>query len=146
MSQPNVDRSYHQRVKEDHAEMGRHLAELRSALADQGNILRLSTLLDEFKTELAEHFELEEEDGYFSDAVAHAPRLHDDADRLLEQHRELADRLGQLCQVAKDATPDVEWESIEAQVNQFIELLIQHERAENSLILDAYGQDIGTHD
>lgn len=104
-------------------------------------------VLPTLSTELHRHFELEERDGYLGEAVAFAPRLSGTAERLLKQHATLAEELTALLQSLRgDTGSEAWWGTFVAQGEQFIRSLVDHERAENELVQDAYEEDIGVED
>ena len=79
--------------------------------------------------------------------LAEAPRLTPNADRLLAQHEKLMEAIESLCTTIADASRGEDnGQQLEAVGNDFIALLIDHERGENSLVLEAYQQDIGSKD
>jgi iron-sulfur cluster repair protein YtfE (RIC family) len=145
MPQHKLDHDRLERIKREHADLGRQVAELRTALSDEGNFDRLTTLLGSLKDELVEHFEIEEGGGYFHEVVAFAPRLNSRAEFLLNQHKEMLQQLVAVCKSAMESSGR-DWRRTVNHVNEFIDTLIEHEREENALILDAYDQDIGAQD
>jgi hemerythrin len=147
MAEPKVDSDFLKKIKQEHAELGRLVSELRAALADQGNVAALSALLERLKAELVEHFAIEEAGGYFNEVLTEAPRLKANADLLLGQHEELMQKLKSLCNAAKHAAVSEEkWAQLVANANGFIASLIEHERGENYLLQEAYERDIGPED
>lgn len=118
--------------------------DLLGEVPDTGELVGV---LGSLSTALHRHFELEEQDGYLGEAVAFAPRLATEADRLLQQHPMLSEELTSLHQNASIAgMSDERWASYVNQAHKFVERLIDHERAENDLVQTAYEEDIGDKD
>ena len=147
MAEPQIDHEYLDKVKQDHADLGRLVTKLRGALDEGKDTSALAKLLAEMRDELVEHFRLEEDGGYLDDAVAYAPRLTGQAKYLLEQHKELLQLISGLCDaVPLDGPSNINWEQVQAKGDHFVKTLLDHERGENMLVQEAYEQDIGSQD
>jgi hypothetical protein len=97
---------------------------------------------------LTKHFALEEDGGYFVEALHHAPQLISKANQLLAQHPKI-------CTQAQHLVGDLQnrnsfskdwWDETRARFCEFRDELLKHEKHENGLLQEAYGQDIGSHD
>jgi len=115
----------------------------RSATIDE-----VSRMLAMLGDRLVKRFALEEDGGYFAEAIVHAPQLVSKANALLAQHPKmhiLAKNLV-LDAPAGDDQSDDWWLRTAALFKAFREEFARHESQENVLIQEAYHQDIGVTD
>jgi len=115
----------------------------RSATIDE-----VSDMLAKLGDRLVKRFAMEEDGGYFAEAIMHAPQLVAKANALLAQHpkmRALAENLALHVQGRNDASDDW-WPRTAELFNAFCVEFARHERQENVLIQEAYHQDIGATD
>ncbi len=144
-----VNAAFFREIKDDHKQLQclldriRNFIAVRPALANHWK--EFTTLLCDLRDQLAFHFALEEAYGYFEDAIERAPRFHDTAGRLRDQHADLY-LLAQ--EIAENAglLPNSEAEQLADQFVAFDVALKSHEAAELRLILDAIGHDVGVGD
>ncbi len=106
--------------------------------------LELRNDLERVRTCLAEHFRIEEENGYLSTVLKSLPHLERPARRLLEEHRLLAHSLDAL--LAEAGHPPRAGTALRGQVLAWIEQVRAHETRENLLVEDAFNLDLGTDD
>jgi len=108
--------------------------------------IRLTRLRDQ----LATHFSLEEAFGYLDGPIDIAPRLSDRADQLRLEHIELAERIAALVDFAWTLNErqrlKQDFRKVVREFDEFHAQLRSHERKEQMLILQAYGDDIGCGD
>jgi hypothetical protein len=117
---------------------------LRERQADQNVVI---ATLRELVQAILNHFEHEETGGYFA-AVADAnPQLGERARRLLLEHPAIADQLFalQLCAVRETSLTHC-WEELRRRFDDFWHAFATHEAAEDSLLQEAFGDDIGAED
>src|SRR4051794_12181119 len=69
----------------------------------------IRTLLDEFRTALVVHCSDEEDQGFFEDVKAHAPRLADRAGEACREHRRLMHEAHEICRFAAVGVPSTSW-------------------------------------
>jgi iron-sulfur cluster repair protein YtfE (RIC family) len=120
--------------------------ELRAGHAAEARISAAQGSLESLGSQLREHFALEERGGYFSEALAVAPRLSRRADALLREHAAFLERLGNLREMAFESrAPGDLWSAIEEGLRELAADLRAHEERENELILQAFDEDLGTH-
>ncbi len=93
---------------------------------------------------LEEHFEAEEQGGYFRLVIERAPHLASRAGRLEVQHPDLMQQAHQL--VERISACLHETDQLQSGFEHFSKELAQHEQGENELLQDAYTQDIGSQD
>jgi len=144
MSRPPLDALDVSRIRQIDESMRGHVEELlrsTAAGADRGRLLQLLKGLD---SDMHHHFEMEEQGGFLDGALAHDPRLSAMAADLLRQHPMLSHDLKQLITTVENAPAEPAWRATFAeQLHGFINRLVEHERAENRLVQDAYHDDIG---
>jgi hypothetical protein len=108
--------------------------------------IRLTRLRDQ----LATHFSLEEAFGYLDGPIDIAPRLSDRADQLRLEHIELAERIAALVDFAWTLNERQRlqqgFRKVVREFDGFHAQLRSHERKEQMLIFQAYGDDIGCGD
>lgn len=143
--------AYHALLGE-HRELMRDIAELRRwcKQLDEIGIPKygeLGSRLTELRQRLNAHFLEEESGGYLASALTVAPRYARDAGRLLEQHRELLQRLDEFIERLQAVEPPFDcWGDAHQELNDFLVCLRDHEGAENAILQAAFSQDVGTAD
>lgn len=106
----------------------------------------LLRLLPEFCAALERHFAAEEEpEGFFDVLRKNAPQRQRQVDGLVQQHRNMLRVAQALAEVAQAEGVETDAEIIE-QAHQIADVLVEHEAAENALLLDAFNTDIGASD
>ena len=137
-----------QEIDSEHRELERQYAAFDAFLG--GEAVRVPILrrrLAELATFLKCHFENEEEDGYFEEIIAIAPRLSHEAEELEIEHDALLGRLeylDDLLSTTVDAT--VEMAMLRQEFGEFIEACRAHEHRETALVQEAWLTEIGTGD
>ena len=140
--------SDYQKVLEDHRQLKRLLDTIHAALAKRsGTVEDVSRLLSQLGDHLIKHFALEEEGGYFADALTNAPQLLSRANELLAQHPMMSGKAKELVQLG-DRPSDSEdwWTETTVRFEAFKAELLKHERLEDGLLQEAYQRDIGAKD
>jgi hypothetical protein len=102
-------------------------------------------LLNQLGDQLIGHFALEESGGYFTEAVLHAPHLAARSQRLMGQHGKLASSARELVAPAGKGA-DAWWEETRHRFAGFYRELLLHEQSEDSLLQEAYVDDLGSKD
>lgn len=131
-----------------HREMRRLVRALRHALGNDGAWSREAAretleALEALKEHLKEHFAQEEEGGYLEQALAVAPRYHDEANRLLAQHGLMSKQVAHVVETARRAADDAEaWEPLIAEIRELLKALVEHETAENKIVQQALNSGI----
>ena len=93
---------------------------------------------------LIEHFAQEEsENGFFSEALAAEPRLHARVEQLRSEHPALQRELTALIDEARAAADAEAWSAATRRYRAFADGLRRHENAENAIVAEAFGDDIG---
>jgi len=111
---------------------------------DIGTRVEMLRLLRKLEHRLPEHFEYEEAGGYLAEALAMAPRLTRRAQRLRGEHADFSAKLAALASRAREAGESpASWKTLAAGVRKFTYELRHHELEENTLIHDAFMDDIG---
>ncbi len=150
-----VNAAFFREIKEDHQQLNCMLDKLRQMVnsppALANHLREFSQRTAELRDQLAFHFTLEEAYGYFEDAVERAPRFHEQAGRLRDQHSELyllAEQVAESAASTSDHPVDAEQTAawLSKLFVDFDTLLKAHESAEVRLILDAMQLDVGVGD
>ena len=124
------------------------LGERASKGADSGEHWSedLADILARLRTTLHQHFASEEEGPFATEFPASFPQLADRLEDILGEHRDLMERVDQLTREVNEASEKATAEEVAAireDVRAFIEAIRAHESAENSLLQQAYIEDIG---
>lgn len=99
------------------------------------------------RNRVAAHFGEEEQGGYLSAALTAAPRLTHQAEELLRQHVKLIQELDEvLHEVRAPQRTEASWAGSFHKFDHFVKTFRAHEEAENTLLVSAFEQDIGTGD
>jgi hypothetical protein len=92
--------------------------------------------------DLAKHFEFEEEGGYLELVTNKRPGLSKSVEALQAQHQQVLDKLTKVL----DADSKTELAELALELAEAIDLLREHEAAENELVLAAVNEDIAAGD
>jgi len=148
MQPDSPEMKHHRKLLEDHQALKELLVRIEQALEKRDiPIPEVGKLLGELGDRLVKHFELEEQGGYFAEALLQAPRLVARANDLLAQHPKMctqADRLLELA--AAEGNADDWWKKTRERFLAFKEELLKHESKEDGLLQEAYQQDLGAND
>jgi hypothetical protein len=164
-----INPAFLQEIKDDHQELWQLLAAAKAVCAVRARrgspeptaeetvpalhppvSRRLVELLSRLRDQLGMHFALEEAFGYFDDPVSVAPRLCQRAEQLRGQHDELFMHMCRLVDEAEQLfyheSPAVPLTDLAAGFHDFHRALMEHEAQENTLILQAFDDDLGVGD
>jgi hypothetical protein len=133
---------------EQHEHLSRVLAELGGAISGRrGAPSDMAASLTGLREHVEAHIALEESDGYFHEAIAHAPRLKARADRLQQDHPQLALLLDEIVAFAGSGDGSESWWlRLAALFEEFGRRVRGHEQNENQLLQEAYTEDVGAAD
>lgn len=151
------DRTVEERIRQEHEELRELLGKVHRTLARRPHSpTDVLKMLQSLYCQLQLHFDEEEVGGLFVEICSLAPRLSERAEALRVEHAWLNNRLLELIQCAdsgcasdcanSDSNCDDERLTLEAKFHEFSKELMQHERKENELLMEAYGDDIGASD
>ena len=148
MSSPTPESRNFDPVLQGHRELHALLNAIHKALAEKtATVAEVSDLIAQLGDRLVKHFAMEEDGGYFSEALLRAPQLVAKANQLLAQHPKICSQAKSLAVELQAAPTNEGWWTKTAQVfGEFRDELLRHERQEDRLIQDAYVQDVGSHD
>ena len=137
-----------QALQAQHHELRDFLHEGTQLLADTGwAVDDLFSLLAVLRRHLQEHFEHEEQGGYFREAVVARPQLSPRAEALLEQHGSFMATIdGLLAQVGADTVSAGLRSEIESRWQRFSSEFWQHEAGEVDLLQFVFNEDLGSGD
>ena len=121
----------------------RKLDEATRAPSETGSA-NLKTRLEATQRHVAEHFRLEEHDGYMDAVRKREPRLERTILELLEEHRQLAQSLEAL--ISRAGPEQIVDEPFRHDIRAWTARLRRHEAREDGLVQEVYGLDIGTED
>ena len=107
----------------------------------------INLLLREYMNALIVHFSNEEDEGFFDEVTASAPRLERSASRLCMEHKKLVRQVDELCRFAAAGSPSIVWwRELSLRCHEFNKQLMHHESEENRLLQQAHQIDIGPND
>lgn len=146
-----INAAFLQDIKQDNRHLHDLLTSLRSLARHPASLLghrrRFVELLAALCDQLALHFTLEEDFGYFDNALDVAPHLAGRAEALQCEHVELFDLARDLADAAAQAEArhqlTVQLPEILRRFQEFDLALCHHERIENDLIVAALQDDLG---
>lgn len=140
--------AFEQAVEAQHHALRDILGELTPVLANSiWEPEELAELLKQLREHLREHFEVEEDGGYFHDALAILPQLRPQAVALQRQHAEyLATVERVLGRLAMEELAAETRRAIEVDLRKFVESMRKHDTDEVKLLQLAYNQDLGSSD
>ena len=149
MSERGSESDAYRGILAEHQELKALLSQIDEALAARkATIDEVAGLLGRLGDRLVKHFATEEEGGYFSEALTHAPQLISKANQLLAQHPKMCARAQEMVAAVQSGPvggPDW-WEQTAERFRAFRDELLKHESRENVLLQEAYGRDLGAHD
>ncbi len=103
-----------------------------------GRSARFAAHLRRVQRHLIDHFRFEERNGYMSAVRKREPQLDQEVNRLLQEHRQLAQALNALIEQAGQSRGGVPAEQVQAWIAQ----VRFHESRENALIEEVFNRDI----
>jgi iron-sulfur cluster repair protein YtfE (RIC family) len=135
-------------IQREHEELRENIAHIHQLLAAHNTPGdELATQLHHLHTALVEHFWHEEHKGFFDEVVAQAPQLTRQAHKLCAEHQEMLHTASELARfAAAGAGSETWWRELSSRFHVFGKQLMHHEGEENSLLQQAYQDDVGTHD
>lgn len=147
MLQPRSDHNYAAAMNCVDESFRGQLNEFCTLLATPPDRGKLHATLANLSAALDRHFAAEEQEGVLSEAAAHSPRYCKQAAELLLQHPALSNSLASLRNDVNDEPRSCEWwPEFVVVADVFIRKLIDHERAENEFIREAFEPAVETRD
>lgn len=120
---------------------------LGAGALDAGAARRARQGLAMLARRLPGHFAREEDGGYLSAALGEAPRYHESARVLQEQHAAFLEESSRLRQLVRRAGGSVaSWEELHVAWGHLAGALVAHEKAESEIIGAALLEDLGAGD
>ncbi|MCI0455842.1 MAG: hemerythrin domain-containing protein [Gemmataceae bacterium] len=136
-------------LDEEHRILGETLRELEAVLdlPPGGRAATTVELLVLLRLVLREHFAFEEHGGYLASVLRQSPHLHRTIQRLLAEHRQLAQFLDVLVVDAIGAVTRGRLDgSLRGRIQQWIADVRRHEAHENGLVQEACNRDLAAED
>ncbi len=128
-----------------HAALLNDLRKLKAFIASPNvDMIQLVDRLDMTVTRLAEHFRLEEENGYMDAIRTRSPHLEHAIDKLKEEHVQLLKTSKKLLEEAGSSSRIDD--GLRKKFHDFIAAVRDHEERENVLVEDAFNLDIAAED
>jgi len=148
MNAANTPSEIIEKIMQEHECLRGKVHRIHSVLAQpEPDQEEIEVLLQAFLRALLVHFSNEEDEGFFDDVTAHAPRLAGQADHLCLEHRQLLRDADELCRFASAGSPSMPWwRELRSRCHEFSKRLMHHECAENKLLQEAHQSDIGAYD
>jgi iron-sulfur cluster repair protein YtfE (RIC family) len=133
-------------LRRAHAALFADLQKLEEVLgpASRTSPAALCSCLGATHTHLTEHFRFEEQTGYMDALREQQPRLEHAISQLVQEHRQLTQRLAELRTEAGHA--ERLDDALREKIREWIRHVLLHEAHENDLVQDAVNLDIGTKD
>ena len=126
------------RLENEHHDLRGSLAELDGMLGHAAtDAVALAARLEEFLTELSEHFAFEENGKLFADIASLRPSFDREVTRLMRQHTDI------LALFTEARTAAAAGAAADQPLRKAMKMLLGHERAEMDLLQEAALTDIG---
>jgi hemerythrin len=120
---------------------GAHAPQQQGDLTSPAN---LAALLQATRAHVAEHFQLEEEQGYMAEVVTEYPHIERTVEQLHQEHRQLLRTLDDL--ITEVGSVPVLPITIWATIQNWVGAVQAHETRENLLVQDAFNVDLAAED
>lgn len=130
----------HQQIHFYLDQVGSGLRALTADLADAEPLRRLAAQIEGLKERLAEHHELEERGGLFRAILDALPEARVEVSRLVRQHERMIEILA-LARLHAQCGEPAEAEGLRADLERFMQMFREHERAEEQLLRDAISRE-----
>lgn len=156
--QATATETWRQKIIEEHRELNEKVERLRGylrkprpELGSAGSHLwasELSQQLVELHDQLCRHFRYEEKSGMMEDIMRRHPRATGQVDELLDEHTVMLDESRELVTLLLAYSEDSKSADVRLRrrLNKLLDQLGEHERNENSLIMDLAYNDLGLGD
>ena len=148
MNGPNKSSPIFEHIAADHARMPDLLNELHRIINDRAEAPKtIAAAIGSFMDYLRDHFEHEDNGGFFDELATQAPRLLDRARDVSGEHAGLLVTMKAFRDSATtgDAT-EAWWDKMDQEFQRVMKELMHHEQRERELLQDAFVDDIGTAD
>ena len=156
--QATATETWRQKILDEHRELEEKILELRSTLRKPRPELgtagshvwasEVSRKLVDLHDQLCRHFRYEEESGMMEDLMKRHPRASGQVDELRAEHSEMLAESRELVALLMAYSEDSKSAGVglRRRLGALLDLLGQHERHENSLIMDLAYSDLGLGD
>ena len=145
---PTTQSEIVERVMHERDALRDKVQRIHSVLAEPApDQTEIEILLREFLHALIVHFSNEEDEGFFAEVTARAPRLAASAAQLCIEHRQMLRDAEELCRFASAGSPSMPWwRELNSRCHAFSMRFMNHECQENKLLHEAHKADTGAYD
>jgi iron-sulfur cluster repair protein YtfE (RIC family) len=148
MTQENKQHEVYQEMLREHEELRALLGKVNQLITDcTASPSEVQETVHALCHHIQTHFETEESEGYFAEALMQAPRVSERVAALKAQHVQLREQLAKIAEIvgAFKATGD-DWKVLAEHIHHFSVDLMHHENSENELLQEVFTDDIGSKD
>jgi len=121
------------------SQIAQTLQALRQGKADVESMRRLASEIEALKVRLQEHHQLEERGGLFRAILEAMPGARVEVGRLVQQHEKMIEIL-EMAHIHAEYGQPAEAQGLGADLEQFLEMFRDHERVEEKLLEEAFGE------
>lgn len=137
-----------QQIDDEHHQMRELVGNLHRMLDQRSDPAAAMQAMDAYVQYLHDHFQHEDDGGFFDGITNIAPRLSERANAVSHEHEQLLSS----ATVFRDTLRSTQspsatwWDEFEQGFHRLAKALMQHERREQELLQEAFLDDIGTGD
>ena len=153
MTSKTIPKELFETILQEHRQLMQQINGLRqfcsevSELGQGPKFEEMGSRIKAFRQSLAAHFEEEERDGYLAPALDVAPRFTQQASELQRQHQQFLEVLDRFIERLQTCDPSIRcWHDARQEFEGFLDQLLEHERAENTIVQSAFTEDLGSGD
>lgn len=135
-------------IDDEHKQMRVLLGDVHSILKSRTeSVEHVKRAFKGVATYLQQHFDNEDEGGFFAEIVQQAPRLSEPAKQVSQEHARLLADFSELTERAGQGDGTAEWwDKMGTQFHDVSKQLMEHEHREQELLQRAFTEDVGTGD
>ena len=153
MTSKTIPKELFEATLQEHRQLTQQINGLRqfcsevNELGEGPKFEEMGSQIKELRNSLAAHFEEEERDGYLAPALDVSPRFTRTASELQRQHQQFLKVLDRFIERLQTCDPSIHcWQDARQEFEDFLDQLLEHERAENTIVRSAFTEDLGSGD